>query len=48
MLFENGRIASSLPFDELRERSDVTAAAVAAFEGAEAEFSARLRRDLPR
>jgi hypothetical protein len=48
MLFENGRIASSLPFDALRERSDVTAAAVAAFEGAEAEFSARLRRDLPR
>ncbi len=43
--YERGRLDSSLSFEELRARSDITRAAAAA-DGA-ADFSARIRRDLP-
>lgn len=45
LLYERGRIDTSLPFAELRERSDVTDRARAA-EGAP-DFSARIREGLP-
>lgn len=47
LLFENGHLDGAPPFAELRARCDVTAAALEAFAGPEAEFSARLRRELP-
>ncbi len=43
--YERGQIDTSLPFDELRARSDVTEVAREAL-GVE-DFSARIRRDLP-
>lgn len=45
MLYERGRIDTSLPFTELRERSDVTERARAA-DGAP-DFSTRIREGLP-
>lgn len=45
LLYMRSRINTSLPFEELRTRSDVTEAARAA--GAAPDFSARIRADLP-
>lgn len=45
LLYERGQIATSLPLDELRARSDVTARAKAADQ--DARFSDRIREDLP-
>jgi hypothetical protein len=43
--YERGRIATGLPFEELRRRSDVTRAAAAAIDAP--DFSARIREGLP-
>jgi hypothetical protein len=43
--YERGQIDSSLPFAELRRRSDITAKAKAAID--DADFSLKIRRDLP-
>jgi len=45
VLYERGRVQSNMPFEELRRRSDVTAAAHDAY-GSD-DFSARIRVDLP-
>ncbi len=45
MLYERGRVDTSLPFDELRARSDVTARAKAC--GSRLDFSRCLREGLP-
>jgi hypothetical protein len=46
LLYLRGSIDNSIPFEELRRRSDVTEAAKQA--GAAEDFSARIRRGLPR
>ncbi len=43
--YERGTIDTSLPFDELRRRSDITQKARAA--GDAPDFSARIREGLP-
>jgi Domain of unknown function (DUF4105) len=45
LLYERGQIDTSLPFAELRKRSNITARAKAA--GDSANFSARIRENLP-
>lgn len=45
LLYERGRLQRSIPFEELRRRSDVTRAASDAF--GSANFSTRIRADLP-
>lgn len=45
LLYERGQVDTALPFEELRARSDVTAAAQAA--GEAPDFSARIRAGLP-
>jgi len=46
MLYERGRPDTSLPFAELRERSDITQRAKAC--GSRADFSRCIREGLPR
>lgn len=49
LLYLRGSIENSIPLDELKRRSDVTAAAQAAqAAGADENFSERIRRGLPR
>ncbi len=45
LLYERGMVSTSLPFEELRPRSDVTELARAA--AGAPDFSTRIRRDLP-
>jgi hypothetical protein len=45
LVYENGRLDRSLPFDELRRRGHINAAARAA--GDAADFSQRIRADVP-
>jgi len=45
LLYERGQVDTALPFEELRAKSDVTAAAQAA--GEAPDFSARIRAGLP-
>ena len=45
MMYDQGRLDTSLPFPELRARSDITGKAKAA--DADPEFSARIREGLP-
>ncbi|HEY1544834.1 MAG TPA: DUF4105 domain-containing protein [Xanthobacteraceae bacterium] len=46
-LYASGRIDTSLPFDELRRRSQINEAAQAAGDAPEPEFSRRVRASLP-
>src|SRR5262249_1713833 len=46
-LYHSGRVDTRLPFDELRRRSLINAAAEAADGAAEPEFSRRIRVSLP-
>ncbi|MND09105.1 hypothetical protein D3C83_321940 [compost metagenome] len=43
--YERGRIDTSLPFEEMRRRSEITEKAKAA--GSAADFAARIREGLP-
>jgi hypothetical protein len=45
MFYERGRIDTSLPFEELRKRSDITEKAKAADQ--DPAFSQRIREGLP-
>ena len=45
MLYERGRVDTSLPFAELRQRSDITERAKAC--GSRADFSRCIREGLP-
>jgi uncharacterized protein DUF4105 len=46
-LYHSGRVDTTLPFDELRRRSQINEAAVAAGGAPEPEFSERIRASLP-